>query len=371
MFDALRKLRLRFLTNPTFRSKAQKLPIIQQVANRSAERLFALCSGFVQSQVLLAFVQARLPEELLAGGRSAAELASATGLPDASMRALLRAATALELCAQTGPDNYELGELGAVLIGNPGVVAMIRHHDALYADLAEPLQLLKGQAASGRLRNYWAYADAAQAAQLDESAVTPYTQLMAASQQAVGEQVLAAIDLGQCRHLLDVGGGNASFAIAAARKWPRLKLTVADLPPVAATARRHIAELGLDDRIDAVGIDFKHEPLPRGHDALSLVRILHDHDDPDVSQLLEAAAGSLPDNGLLLIAEPLAESTSAGRLLEAYFSLYLLAMGQGRLRRFEELKGMLENAGFRSVRRASTAIPLISSALTARRSAKA
>ena len=371
MFDALRKLRLQFLTNPAFRSKAQKIPLIQRVANRSAERLFALCSGFVQSQALLAFVQARLPEELLPGARSTAELASATDMPIASMRALLRAATALELCAQTGPDQYELGELGAVLIGNPGVVAMIRHHDALYADLARPLELLTAQSTRGHLQKYWAYADATQAEQLDQSAVTAYTQLMASSQQAVSEQVLAAIDLGHCRHLLDVGGGNASFAVAAVRKWPRLRVTVADLPPVAAAAQQHIAELGLDDRIDAVGIDFKREPLPQGHDALSFIRILHDHNDPDVGQLLGAAATSLPDNGLLLIAEPLAESTSTGRLLEAYFSLYLLAMGQGRLRSFGELQGMLNDAGFRPVHRARTAIPLISSALSARRSAKA
>jgi demethylspheroidene O-methyltransferase len=190
---------------------------------------------------------------------------------------------------------------------------------------------------------------------------------MAASQHAVSEQILAAIDLGACRHLLDVGGGNGSFAVAVAEKWPELRVTVADLPPVIAVAQQNIAAQGLEGRVDTVAIDFKRQQLPKGHDALSFVRILHDHDDADVCQLLQAAAASLPAEGVLLIAEPLADSTAAGRLLETYFSMYLLAMGQGRLRRQEELYSMLEAAGFHATRRVRTPIPLICSVLSGRR----
>lgn len=367
MLDQLRKLRLRLLTTPGFRSRAQKLPIIQRFANQSAERVFALCSGFVHSQILFAFVQAGLPERLLDGTRSASELADSIEMPVASMTTLLQAAAALDLCTQVAEEHWELGEVGAVLIGNPGVSAMIRHHTALYQDLADPLNLMRTAGVNSQLQQYWAYANPARSEAPGAADVSAYTQLMAASQQAVAEQTLAAIDLGGCRHLLDVGGGNGSFAVAAARRWPRLRVTVADLPAVTEIARQHVSEMGLNDRIDTVGIDFKQQKLPSGHDALSLVRILHDHDDADVQRLLEAAASSLPERGLLLIAEPLAESTSAGRLLEAYFSLYLLAMGQGRLRRPDELKRMIEAAGFHSVRRASTAMPLISSVICGRR----
>lgn len=324
----------------------------------------------MHSQTLLAFVQAGLPAALQTGAQSSEQLAQQTAIPAARLDALLRAATALNLCALVGEQRYALGDLGAVLIDNPGVVAMILHHAALYQDLADPLPMLREENYSGRLRAYWAYADPAQPASPASADVADYTQLMSASQESVAEQVLAAIDLGDVRHLLDVGGGNASFAIAAATRWPELQVTVADLPAVAELAQQRVASLGLGDRITTVGVDFTRTSLPTGHDAVSLVRILHDHDDPVVNQLLRAARASLPDTGCLFVAEPLAENSSAGRLLEVYFSLYLLAMGQGRLRRYSELKSMLEEAGFTGVRRLRTRMPLITSVLSGQCSAR-
>ena len=321
----------------------------------------------MQSQVLLAFVQARLPEALQDATCTIGELAARSEIPRASLAALLQAASALGLSEKVSADRYQLGELGAVLIDNPGVIAMIKHHHALYKDLADPLDLLQKEGTGSNLQHYWSYANPAESDDLETGDVNDYTQLMAASQHAVSEQVLAAIDLGACGHLLDVGGGNASFAVAVAQKWPQLRVTVADLPPVVAVAQQNIAAQGLEDRVDTIAIDFKRQQLPSGHDALSFVRILHDHDDADVRQLLQAAASSLPANGLLLVAEPLADSTAAGRLLETYFSMYLLAMGQGRLRRQDELRSMLEAAGFRSIRRLNTPVPLISSVLSGRR----
>lgn len=364
ILETIRHLRNRLLANPKFRSKSQKIPFIHSLANRRANDLFALCSGFVHSQVLLAFVRTGLPDALSSGAKSVPQLASHARIPAARMQVLLRAATALELCAPLGSERYALGDLGAVLVSNDGLVAMILHHDALYEDLADPLHLLSGTGPPGQLQKYWAYADPDRTT-LEDVDVDAYTRVMGASQQAVAEQALSAIDLGDRRHLLDLGGGDASFAIAAASKWPHLRVTVADLPAVVAAARTHVAERQLDDRIDTLAIDFHSTPLPVGHDALSVVRILHDHDDAEVAGLLRAAQASLPNNGLLIVAEPIAEATRAGRLLEAYFSFYLLAMGQGRLRRFSELKTLLEAAKFGSIQRHKTSMPLIASVVSA------
>ena len=247
---------------------------------------------------------------------------------------------------------------------------MIRHHNALYKDLADPIKLLERHGANSHLQRYWGYANADDSRDLTPDDVTGYTKLMATSQQSVSEQVIAAIDLGNSQHLLDVGGGNAAFAIAVAKKWPHLRVTVADLPAVTGEAQQNISASGLHERIDTVAVDFKRQPLPAGHDAVSLVRIMHDHDDADAQQLLAAAAVSLPPAGRIIVAEPMAEKSVAGKLLQTYFSMYLLAMGQGRLRHPDELRQMLEQAGFRSIRRASTPIPLISSVLVGYRSQK-
>jgi demethylspheroidene O-methyltransferase len=49
----------------------------------------------------------------------------------------------------------------------------------------------------------------------------------------------------------------------------------------------------------------------------------------------------------------------------AYFAIYLLAMGQGRLRSGEELAAMLREAGFARPRRLRVRMPMIASVMVA------
>lgn len=51
------------------------------------------------------------------------------------------------------------------------------------------------------------------------------------------------------------------------------------------------------------GGDFTRDATPRGADVISLVRVVHDHDDARVDNLLRAA---LPAGGAIVIDEPMA-----------------------------------------------------------------
>jgi demethylspheroidene O-methyltransferase len=361
--------RNRLITRPSFRDWAQKVPVFQRFANHSAERLFSLCAGFIHSQVLAACVRGGLFQALESGSRSLQELARESGLPRARLERLLEAAAALDLVERLPGERYALGELGAAMCGNAGVEALIRHHDALYDDLAEPLELIRNADFEGRLRRYWAYA-ASGDDELGEEAVDGYSNVMAASQSFVATQAMQAIDFGTARRVLDVGGGAGAFAIAIARRWPELHVTVADLPPVAAIAEQRIEAAGLSDRVAVVPVDAFVEPLPTGHDLLTFVRILHDHEDAAVTRLLAAAAAALEPGARIAVIEPMADDTRAGRLIDAYFSIYLLAMGQGRPRRFRTLARFLETAGFDAPERVKTRMPIVTSAMVATRSEK-
>jgi demethylspheroidene O-methyltransferase len=67
----------------------------------------------------------------------------------------------------------------------------------------------------------------------------------------------------------------------------------------------------------------------------------------------------------VLIAEPMARTGGAEPMGEAYFGFYLLAMGSGRPRSPDELRRMLTEAGFVSVRSLRTRQPLQTGALVA------
>jgi demethylspheroidene O-methyltransferase len=95
------------------------------------------------------------------------------------------------------------------------------------------------------------------------------------------------------------------------------------------------------------------------------VRVLHDHDDDAVLAILRAARRALPEDGVLLVAEPMAQ-TKGAEPVGAYFAFYLLAMGSGRPRSPEALTALLEQAGFGQVRLLPTRRPLLARVMTAR-----
>ncbi|ACA18076.1 O-methyltransferase family 2 [Methylobacterium sp. 4-46] len=359
-------LRHRLIASPRFQRFAAAFPPTRPVARRNARALFDLCAGFVYAQVLAACVALDL-FRLLADGPLAPDcIARRLDLPPERALCLLRAAASLDLLTALPDGRFALADLGAALLGNPSVGAMIAHHALLYDDLRDPVALLRGRAGPSRLAGYWAYAGSAAPAALGEAAVAPYGALMGASQALVAGDILDAYPLARHRRLLDVGGGEGAFAVAAARRAPHLAVTLFDLPPVAARAARRFAEEGLGGRATALGGSF-HDGLPPGADLISLVRVVHDHDDAPAAALLRAAHDALPPGGTLLLAEPMAGTRGAEPVGDAYFGFYLLAMGSGRPRRAEELAAMLRQAGFGDIRERATRRPLLVRLLVARR----
>ena len=360
--DRLLAWRDGLLADASFRHKVARHWLLRPIARRRAAQLFDLVAGFTYSQVLLACVRLDLFDRLAAGPATVATLAPRLGLAHEPCRRLLDAAVALRLLSRrrgAGEHTlYALGDLGAPMVGNAALSAMVQHHSLLYADLADPVALLRAPPGQGELARYWAYARNPNAQALPGDRVADYSALMAASQPLVADEILDAYPLARHQCLMDVGGGEGVFAAAAARRWPHLNLVVFDLPAVASRAQVRLASLGLTGRAQAVGGDFTTDRLPTGADIISLVRVVHDHDDHHVLALLRAARQALPPHGVLLLAEPMADTQGAQAMGDAYFGLYLWAMGSGRPRSPAELARLLALAGFSAPQPLRNAMPL-------------
>lgn len=355
----------RLLASARFQRLAVAFPPTRPIARRRARALFDVVAGFVYAQVLFACVRLHLFDILASGPQTVPVLAARLALPEDGAQRLLEAAASLRLARRRRDGRFGLGDLGAAMLGNPGIAAMVEHHAMLYADLADPVALLRGEAAGTALGAYWPYARAELPDGLDAEKAAPYTALMAASQALVADEVLDAYPLGRHRCVLDIGGGDGSFLCAAARRAPGLRLKLFDLPPVAALARARLTATGLADRADVTGGSFLADDLPAGADIATLVRVLHDHDDPAALAILRAARRALPPDGVLLIAEPMAETRGAEPMGAAYFGFYLLAMGSGRPRSPAALTALLEQAGFARIRLLKTRRPLLARVMTA------
>jgi len=99
---------------------------------------------------------------------------------------------------------------------------------------------------------------------------------------------------------------------------------------------------------------------------VTLVRILHDHDDEDVRQLLGNLQRSLRPGTTVLVAEPMAGVRGAERVGDAYFGIYLHAMGRGRPRTPAENRELLEASGFESIRLLPGRNPLFARVIAAK-----
>ncbi|GJD81586.1 acetylserotonin O-methyltransferase [Methylobacterium gregans] len=368
------------IASPAFQRWAAGFPLTRRVARAETRALFDLCAGFVYAQVLFACVQLDLFRILAAGPQGADGLARRLALPPERALVLLRAAASLRLLRALPDGRFALADLGAALLGNPGVARMIEHHALLYADLADPVALLRNPGGPTRLAGYWPYAaESAGASEsaghaalpsgtaLEPEAVAPYGGLMAASQALIAEDVLEAYPFRRHRRLLDVGGGEGAFLAAVAPHAPGLRLGLFDLPAVAARAAARLEEAGLGHRAACHGGSFHRDPLPRGADLVTLVRVLHDHDDGPALALLRRIHDALPPGGTLLVAEPMAGTRGAEPVGDAYFGLYLLAMGSGRPRRADEIQALLRAAGFRAIAERRTRRPLLVRLIRARR----
>ncbi len=347
----------RLLGDARFQRWASGFALTRPVARRHARALFDLCAGFIYSQVLLACVRLRLLEQLRAGPLGLQQIARQVELAPGAARSLLAAAQALELVELRGTEQWGLGPVGAALLGNPAVLRMIEHHPMLYDDLRDPVALLRDPARTSSVAQLWPYARHQLPASLAPEQVSTYTALMASTQPLVAEELLDAYPFARHRCLLDVGGGDGSFLIAAASRAPRLRLMLFDLPGVVAQAHRRLETAGLTGRAELFGGDFASDELPAGADLITLVRVLHDHDDQPAMALLRAVRRALPRGGRLVLAEPMTGVRGAIPGTEAYFAFYLLAMGQGRARAAADVAQMLRTAGFRDPRLHDSARP--------------
>ena len=344
--DRLLDWRNRLLADPDFQEWAASFPLTRSIARRRAVEAFDLTAGFVYSQILFACVELRLFEALQPRPLEIAALAQKIGLPMAGTERLAHAAASLRLLERRG-ERWALGPHGAALLGNPSVFEMIKHHRALYADLSDPVALLRNRSRDTALAKFWDYTAGGE---------QEYSALMAQTQAFIAAEILSAYSFAEHRHLMDVGGGAGAFLCAAKKQYPNLKATLCDLPNVAVMARRRFAHEKIE--ADAVACNFLEEALPSGADIITLVRILHDHDDDVVRMLLSSIRRALPEGGALLVAEPMAETPGA-QSVGAYFHMYLWAMGAGRPRSLREIKKFLKEAGFAHAKSVGTRRPAL------------
>jgi demethylspheroidene O-methyltransferase len=348
----------RLAMSPRFHRLAARIPGLRGIARREGAELFQVISGFVQSQALVALVEARVLHVLASGPQTTDDLSRQVAIQPAPLTVLMRAGAALKLVRLDRSGRWALAPRGAAFLTVPGLEPMVRHHHVLYRDLTDPLAFFRGQTET-ELAGFWPYVFGP-LAQADAGLAARYSRLMAESQVLVAQDTLRLVDLSRRRHLLDVGGGTGAFLAEVAEAHPGLTLSLVDMPAVL-----QAVPAGLRDRLRLCPGDFRADPFPEGADTISLIRVLYDHSDATVAALLAKVLAALPSGGMIVISEPMSGGLRPDPATDVYFAVYTLAMRTGRTRSAVEIGKILSATGFTNVRPRPGDRPYVTSAVTA------
>ena len=282
-------------------------------------------------------------------GLSRAEIGSRVGLEELPARVLLLGCVAIGLLRKDG-DRYFTTPMSEPLAGEledvPAAFGPWRH----YRPMAWFAESLKENTNIGLQREVPGdspdlYGRLAGNPELEQA----FQKLMGAASREVAAELVQKVDLSGYSHILDIGGGTATNAAAIANQWPELRITILDLPTVVAKANARIAELGLADRVQAVGLDAFNDELPTDADCVFFGHFLEIWSVEKIKALLAKAARAVGPGGGLVVVAPTQHDDETGPPIAAALSAYFhaVASGEGMTYTCAEYEKWFTEAGFR------------------------
>jgi predicted O-methyltransferase YrrM len=182
--------------------------------------------------------------------------------------------------------------------------------------------------------------------EMDEASVRAFIWGMHAIARDLAPTVAAKLDLKAVRHLLDLGGGPATYAITFAQANPGLKATVFDLPMPIEIAKENIEKNGLTDRVATLAGNFLKDDIGAGYDFIWISQILHSHDEGQCKLIIDKAVAVLAPGGALAIQDFYLNADGASPTGAAMFGVHMLAVTpRGRAYTHGEVAEWMQEAG--------------------------
>jgi (2Fe-2S) ferredoxin/2-polyprenyl-3-methyl-5-hydroxy-6-metoxy-1,4-benzoquinol methylase len=163
--------------------------------------------------------------------------------------------------------------------------------------------------------------------------------------------VVQAIGTVGVERLLDVGGGSGAYSIAFAKASEKVHAILLDLPDVLPIAQRHIAEAGMEGRIETRAGDLRREHFGSGFDLVLVSAICHMLSPEENQDLLRRCFEALAPRGHLVIQDFILQSDKTAPKQAALFALNMLVgTPAGSTYSGDEYSAWMREAGFQEVR---------------------
>jgi SAM-dependent methyltransferase len=160
------------------------------------------------------------------------------------------------------------------------------------------------------------------------------------------------LDCTEDARVLDIGGGSGVYSAHLLTRYPQLSATIFERPPVDQLARSCLTDRNLyPGRAMIVAGDMFVDPLPGGASLHLYSHVLHNWGPDKVRLLLKKSYESLPPDGRIAVysCHPDDRGGHPAPAAEAEYSVLLTTGYEGCCYTFEDMRALLEEAGFQQV----------------------
>lgn len=305
-----------------------------------AQTLFTM-SRFNESRLLSTGVELDLFTLLAASPLSVEEIIEKTEADLRGMAILLDALSAMELLIKED-GRYQT---------NPSAAPFLSEDS--------PESILPGLRHSAHLWYTWSQlTELVTTGRQPERPVTSFTQdrvkafigAMHVGASRSASRIVEAINPGEAKALIDVGGASGTYTLAFLKASPEMKATLFDLPEVIEMARERVGKAGMLKRVNLVSGDFYEDDLPPGHDLALLSAIIHQNSPEQNLDLYRKIYDALESGGRIVIRDHVMSSDRTRPVSGAIFAVNMLVNTPGGgTYTFEEIEHGLMEAGFTRV----------------------
>ncbi len=155
------------------------------------------------------------------------------------------------------------------------------------------------------------------------------------------------LDLSSDRTLLDLGGGAGTYSIQFCKSYPKLQVTLFDLPHTIEAASRAIQQEGMHERIRTISGNFNEDEISGQFDTVFLSDMLHYQTADENARLIRRLYAVVAPGGRIVVKDMFVNGNPSWPGWNAIFSIHLMVYTErGRCFYISEAISWLKTAGF-------------------------
>ncbi|MDD3585776.1 MAG: methyltransferase [Thermoguttaceae bacterium] len=149
------------------------------------------------------------------------------------------------------------------------------------------------------------------------------------------------------KRMLDLGGASGTYTAAFLKSYANSEAIIFDLPVAIAEAKLRFATSDLAPRIAFVAGDFYQDSFPDDVDFIWVSAIIHQQSVCQTATMFGQAFAAMRRGGIIAVRDIFAQADRTGPVAATLFGVNMLSRTeQGRVYTFNEVRDLLERAGF-------------------------